>query len=67
MIIQGTYKFFYNNLGQLDCVNDAKTGATVYIPNSDRYTPESNPLTAAFLATDPDLSDKPELAVQEDL
>lgn len=67
MIIQDNYKFFYNNLGQLDSVNDAETGATVWIRGVDRYTPESNPLTAEFLATNPDLSDKPELAVQDDL
>ncbi len=67
MITEGSYKFFYNSLGQLDSVNDAVTGSTVWVQDSDRYTPESNPLTAAFLATNPDLSDKPELAVQEEL
>lgn len=59
------YRFFYNEFGHLDSVNDIESGATVYVPNSPNYSLD-NPLTAEFLATNPDLSDKPELAVKEE-
>jgi hypothetical protein len=66
MITVNNYQFFYNEFGQLDSVNDATTGATVYIPGTDQYSPESNPLTAEFLETNPDLSDRPDLAIPDE-
>lgn len=59
------YRFYYNSLGGLSWVTEIETRITVYVPNSDQYTLD-NPLTAAFLATNPDLADKPEWAEVEE-
>lgn len=64
MIEINGYLYFYDSEGHLNCVNDAYTGATVYIPNHADYTPD-NDLTASFLATQPDLTDRPPLPTPE--
>jgi hypothetical protein len=64
MIEINGYLYFYDTQGHLNCVNDAYTGATVYIPNSPDYTTD-NIHTAAFFATAPDLSDRTPTPITE--
>lgn len=52
------YYYSYTSDGKLECVNRASDGATVWVHESAEYT-VNNPLTIEFLATNPDLSDKP--------
>ncbi len=48
-VLNGAYRATYNSLGELEVVNDAHTGATVWVPNHPAYTAD-NSLTAEFLA-----------------
>ncbi len=59
------YALFYDSNGAFESANLVENGATVYVKNAPEYTPESNPLTADFLAQGYDLSDRPDLATPE--
>lgn len=54
------YFYSYNSEGVLECVNHGISGDTVWVKDSPSYT-ENNPKTAEFLATNPDLSDQPQI------
>lgn len=61
----GKFKVFYDSLGRAESANCAFTGATAWVKDSSVYDPETNPLTAEFLAEEYDLSDRPDLAIPE--
>lgn len=54
----GLYRLSVRSDGKVDAANRVSDGATVWCPNSDRYTSE-NPDTAAFIDGNYNLSDRP--------